>query len=179
MLKRISEDIRTGLALDPAARNGFELILTTPGIHAVWCYRVAHKLWSGKFFTLARLVSNWAKLWSGIEIHPAAKIGRRFVIDHGNGVVIGATAVIGDDVLVYHQVTLGGNQNTREKRHPTIGDRVVLGAGAKIIGNISVGSGSSIGANAVVTKTVPANSTVVGTNQIRSRAPKTDDTYSI
>jgi serine O-acetyltransferase len=179
MLKRISEDIRTGLALDPAARNGFELILTTPGIHAVWCYRLAHKLWSTKLFTLARLVSNWAKLWSGIEIHPAAQIGRRFVIDHGNGVVIGATAVIGDDVLVYHQVTLGGNQNTKSKRHPTIGDRVVLGAGAKIIGNISVGSGSSIGANAVVTKTVPANSTVVGTNQIRSRVPKTDDTYSI
>jgi serine O-acetyltransferase len=179
MFKRISEDIRTGLALDPAARNGFELILTTPGIHAVWCYRVAHALWNAKLFTVARLVSNWAKFWSGIEIHPGAKIGRRFVIDHGNGVVIGETAVIGDDVLVYHQVTLGSNQNTREKRHPTIGDRVVLGAGSKVIGNITVGHGSSVGANAVVTKTVPANSTVVGTNQIRSRIPKTDDTYSI
>jgi serine O-acetyltransferase len=179
MLKRISEDIRTGLTLDPAARNGFELILTTPGIHAVWCYRVAHQLWKGKLYTLARLVSNWAKLWSGIEIHPGAQIGRRFVIDHGNGVVIGETAVIGDDVLVYHQVTLGSNQNTKAKRHPTIGDHVTLGAGAKIIGNISVGSGTSVGANAVVTKTVPANSTVVGTNQIRSRIPKTDDTYSI
>lgn len=179
MFKRISEDIRTGLALDPAARNWFELLLTTTGIHAVWCYRLAHQLWKAKLYTLARLVSNWAKLWSGIEIHPAAKIGRRFVIDHGNGVVIGATAVIGNDVLVYHQVTLGGNQNTKEKRHPTIGDNVVLGAGAKIIGNITVGNGSSVGANAVVTKTVPSNSTVVGTNQIRSRTPKTDDAYSI
>ena len=167
MFRRISEDIRTGLALDPAARSGFELVLTTPGIHAIWTYRVAHQLWKGHFYLLARLVSNWAKFWTGIEIHPGAQIGRRFVIDHGNGVVIGETAVIGDDVMMFHQVTLGSRESVRTKRHPTIGNRVVLGAGAKIIGNITIGDNSYVGANAVVTKSVPEYSTVVGTNQVR------------
>lgn len=167
MFGRISEDIRTGLALDPAARSGFELVLTTPGIHAIWTYRVAHQLWKGHFYLLARLVSNWAKFWTGIEIHPGAQIGRRFVIDHGNGVVIGETAVIGDDVMMFHQVTLGSRESVRTKRHPTIGNRVVLGAGAKIIGNINIGDNSYVGANAVVTKSVPEYSTVVGTNQVR------------
>lgn len=167
MFGRISEDIRTGLALDPAARSGFELVLTTPGIHAIWTYRVAHQLWKGHFYLLARLVSNWAKFWTGIEIHPGAQIGRRFVIDHGNGVVIGETAVIGDDVMMFHQVTLGSREGIRTKRHPTIGNKVVLGAGAKIIGNITIGDNSYVGANAVVTKSVGEYSTVVGTNQVR------------
>jgi len=112
-------------------------------------------------------VSNWAKFWSGIEIHPAAQIGRRFVIDHGNGVVIGETAVIGDDVIMFHQVTLGSREVIKTKRHPTIGNAVTIGAGAKIIGNIKVGDNTYIGANAVVTKSVPEYSTVVGTNQVR------------
>ncbi|MEN9714735.1 MAG: serine O-acetyltransferase [Actinomycetota bacterium] len=167
MIKRIAEDIRNGLALDPAARSGFELLLTTPGIHAIWTYRVAHILWKAHFYLLARMVSNWAKFWTGIEIHPGAQIGRRFVIDHGNGVVIGETAVIGDDVMMFHQVTLGSRENTKAKRHPTIGNKVVLGAGAKVIGNITIGDNSYVGANAVVTKGVPEYSTVVGTNNVR------------
>jgi serine O-acetyltransferase len=167
MFKRIAEDIRNGLAKDPAARSGLELVLTTPGIHAIWTYRVAHKLWNGHFYLLARLVSNWAKLWTGIEIHPGAQIGRRFVIDHGNGIVIGETAVIGDDVMMFHQVTLGSRENIKTKRHPTIGNKVTLGAGAKVIGNITVGDNSYVGANAVVTKSVSEYSTVVGTNNVR------------
>jgi serine O-acetyltransferase len=167
VFRRISEDIRTGLALDPAARSGFELVLTTPGIHAIWTYRVAHQLWKAHFYLVSRLVSNWAKFWTGIEIHPGAQIGRRFVIDHGNGVVIGETAVIGDDVMMFHQVTLGSRESVRTKRHPTIGNKVVLGAGSKVIGNIVIGDNSYVGANAVVTKSVPEYSTVVGTNQVR------------
>ncbi|MEN9989821.1 MAG: serine O-acetyltransferase [Actinomycetota bacterium] len=166
-MSRFSEDIKVGLQRDPAARSAFELLITTPGIHAIWTYRLAHRLWLAKFHILARLVSNWAKFWSGIEIHPGATIGRRFVIDHGNGVVIGETAVIGDDVMVYHQVTLGSRENIRTKRHPTIGNQVVLGAGSKIIGNIVIGDYSYVGANAVVTKSVPQYSTVVGTNSVR------------
>jgi serine O-acetyltransferase len=167
MFKRIAEDIRNGLAKDPAARSGLELVLTTPGIHAIWTYRVAHQLWKGRFYLLARLVSNWAKLWTGIEIHPGAQIGRRFVIDHGNGIVIGETAIIGDDVMMFHQVTLGSRENIKTKRHPTIGNNVTLGAGAKVIGNITVGDNSYVGANAVVTKSVSEYSTVVGTNNVR------------
>jgi serine O-acetyltransferase len=167
MFKRIAEDIRNGLAKDPAARSGLELVLTTPGIHAIWTYRVAHQLWKGRFYLLARLVSNWAKLWTGIEIHPGAQIGRRFVIDHGNGIVIGETAIIGDDVMMFHQVTLGSRENIKTKRHPTIGNKVTLGAGAKVIGNITVGDNSYVGANAVVTKSVSEYSTVVGTNNVR------------
>lgn len=167
MFKRIAEDIRTGLALDPAARSGFELLLTTPGIHAIWTYRIANRLWRARLFLAARMLSNWAKLWTGIEIHPAATIGRRFVIDHGNGIVIGETALIGDDVMMFHQVTLGSRENVKTKRHPTIGNKVVLGAGAKVIGNITIGDNSYVGANAVVTKSVGEYSTVVGTNQVR------------
>ena len=167
MFKRIAEDIRTGLALDPAARSGFELLLTTPGIHAIWTYRIANLLWRARLFLAARMLSNWAKLWTGIEIHPGATIGRRFVIDHGNGIVIGETAVIGDDVMMFHQVTLGSRENVKTKRHPTIGNKVVLGAGAKVIGNITIGDNSYVGANAVVTKSVGEYSTVVGTNQVR------------
>jgi len=166
MFKRIAEDIRNGLDRDPAARSGFELLLTTPGIHAIWTHRIAHKLWNANWLLLARLVSNWAKFWTGIEIHPGAQVGRRFVIDHGNGVVIGETSVIGDDVLIFHQVTLGSRDAVKTKRHPTIGNSVVIGAGAKIIGNIKIGNNSFVGANAVVTKNVPEYSTVVGINKV-------------
>lgn len=164
---RISEDFKAGLERDPATNTAFELFLTSPGLHAIWIYRFAHSLWNAKFQLMARLVSNWAKFWTGIEIHPGAKLGRRVVIDHGMGVVIGATAVVGDDVLIYHQVTLGASQNTTAKRHPTIGNDVVLGAGAKVIGDITVGDNSYVGANAVVTKSVGQYSTVVGTNSVR------------
>jgi len=167
MFRRIAEDIRNGLDRDPAARSAFELLLTTTGIHAIWTYRVANTLWRSRWYLLARLVSNWAKFWTGIEIHPGATIGRRFVIDHGNGVVIGETAVIGDDVLMFHQVTLGSRDSVKTKRHPTIGNSVVIGAGAKIIGNIVIGNNSFVGANAVVTKNVPEYSTVVGINKVR------------
>jgi len=167
MFQRIAEDIRTGLDRDPAARNAFELLVTTPGIHAIWNHRIAHQLWHAKFRLAARVFANWSKFFTGIEIHPGATIGRRFVIDHGNGVVIGETAEIGDDVLIFHQVTLGSRESVRTKRHPTIGNSVVIGAGAKIIGNIKIGDNSLVGANAVVTKNVGEYSTVVGINQIR------------
>lgn len=163
---RFREDIRAGLDRDPATRSALELFLTSPGLWAIWGYRFAHVLWKWRARILSRLVSNFFKLFTGIEIHPGATIGRRFVIDHGVGVVIGETAEVGSDVLVYHQVTLGSNQNITGKRHPTISDDVILGAGAKVIGNIIVGKGASIGANAVVTKPVPAGAIVVGTNRI-------------
>jgi serine O-acetyltransferase len=162
-----SEDFKAGLERDPATNSAFELFLTSPGLHALWIYRFAHKLWNANLHLLARLVSNWAKFWTGIEIHPGAVIGRRVVIDHGAGVVVGATAVIGDDVLMYHQVTLGASQNTTAKRHPTIGNNVVLGAGSKVIGDITIGDNTYVGANAVVTKSVGPYSTVVGTNSVR------------
>jgi serine O-acetyltransferase len=156
------EDIRAGLAKDPATRTGLELFLTSPGLHALWMHHVSHRLWSMRLRIVARMFSNWSRFLTGIEIHPGAVIGRRVVIDHGMGVVIGETAIVGDDVLIYHGVTLGGKEYTTAKRHPTIGNRVLLGAGAKIIGNITVGDGAQIGANAVVTKTVPAGAIIVG-----------------
>ena len=163
----IREDIKAGLERDPATNSALELVLTSPGLHAVWTYRVANRLWNRGFRLLSRLVSNWAKFWTGIEIHPGATIGKRLVIDHGMGVVIGATSVVGDDVMMYHQVTLGANRNTTERRHPTIGNNVTLGAGSKIIGAIQIGENTYVGANAVVTKNVGPFSTVVGTNQVR------------
>lgn len=155
------EDIRAGLAKDPATRTGLELFLTSPGLHALWMHHVSHRLWSMRLRIIARMFSNWSRFLTGIEIHPGAVIGRRVVIDHGMGVVIGETAVVGDDVLMYHGVTLGGKEYTTEKRHPTIGNRVLLGAGAKIIGNITISDDAKIGANAVVTKDVPAGAVVV------------------
>lgn len=155
------EDIRAGLAKDPATRTGLELFLTSPGLHALWMHHVSHRLWSMRMRIIARMFSNWSRFLTGIEIHPGAVIGRRVVIDHGMGVVIGETAVVGDDVLMYHGVTLGGKEYTTEKRHPTIGNRVLLGAGAKIIGNITISDDAKIGANAVVTKDVPAGAVVV------------------
>ena len=160
MLHRITEDIKAALRQDPAARNWLEVFLTYPGLHAVWGYRIAHLLWNLKLKLLARIYSNWIRAVTGIEIHPAAKIGRRFFIDHGMGVVIGATAVVGDDVMIYHGVTLGARTNEAGKRHPTIGNNVVVGAGAKVLGDISIGDSVKINANLVVTKSVPARTVV-------------------
>ena len=160
MIKQILEDIDTAKAKDPAARNRLEIVLTYPGVHAVWGYRIAHFLWRIKLKLLARIYSNWIRTVTGIEIHPAAKIGRRFFIDHGMGVVIGATAVVGDDVMIYHDVTLGARGISSGKRHPTIGNNVVIGAGARVLGDIKVGDGVKISANMVVTKEVPAKTMV-------------------
>ena len=160
MLRRINEDIKAVLRQDPAARNSLEVVLTYPGLHAVWGYRIAHFLWQVKLKLAARIYSNWIRAVTGIEIHPAAKIGRRFFIDHGMGVVIGATAIVGDDVMIYHDVTLGARTGGSGKRHPTIGNNVVIGAGARVIGDISVGNGVKIAANMVVTKSVPASTNV-------------------
>jgi len=160
LFKSIKEDIDTALRLDPSARNHLEVLLTYPGIHAVWGYRIAHFLWRVKLKLLARIYSNWIRAATGIEIHPGAQIGRRFFIDHGMGVVIGATAIVGDDVMIYHDVTLGARTGGSGKRHPTIGNNVVIGAGARVLGDISVGNGVKIAANMVVTKSVPASTNV-------------------
>jgi serine O-acetyltransferase len=158
----IKEDINMVFERDPAARNVLEIILCYPGLHAIWMHRIAHFLWKKNLKTLARFISHINRFITGIEIHPGAKIGRRFFIDHGMGVVIGETAEIGDDVIIYHQVTLGGVSTKKGKRHPTIGNNVVIGAGAKILGPIKIGNNVKIGANSVVIKDVPDNSTVVG-----------------
>ncbi|TCK05380.1 serine O-acetyltransferase [Phorcysia thermohydrogeniphila] len=162
MFKRLKEDIETVFERDPAARSVIEVILCYPGLHAIWLHRIAHWLWNHNFKLLARLISHFSRWFTGIEIHPGAKIGRRFFIDHGMGVVIGETAEIGDDVTIYHQVTLGGTSTKKGKRHPTIGNNVVIGAGAKILGPVKIGDNCKIGANSVVIKDVPPNSTVVG-----------------
>ena len=156
MLKRIIEDLDTALRKDPSARNRLEVALTFPGIHAVWGYRIAHFLWRSRLKLLARIYANWVRTVTGIEIHPAAKIGRRFFIDHGMGVVIGETAVIGDDVMIYHDVTLGSTKYMKGKRHPTIEKGVVIGAGARVLGPITIGEGARISANSLVTRDVAA-----------------------
>ena len=161
MFSRFREDVQTIFAKDPAARNVGE-VLTYAGLWAVVNHRGAHWLWKRGATTPARILSQWSRLTTGIEIHPGATIGRRFFIDHGMGVVIGETAVVGDDVLMYHGVTLGGVSLERKKRHPTIGDGVLIGMGAKILGDIHVGAGARIGANAVVTRDIPAGATAVG-----------------
>lgn len=158
---RLREDIQTVFNKDPAARSVLE-VLTYPGLHALWIHYVAHALWKRRLKLAARLVSQIARFLTGIEIHPGATIGRRFFIDHGMGVVIGETSVIGDDVLLYHQVTLGGTSLDRIKRHPTLGNGVLIGMGAKILGPITIGDFCQVGANAVVNKDIPANCTVVG-----------------
>ena len=162
MFGRLREDIGCVFERDPAARNAFEILTTYPGLHAVMIHRLAHRLWCAGFKWLARLLSNVARLFTGIEIHPGAVIGRRFFIDHGMGVVIGETAVIGDDCTLYHGVTLGGTTWQKGKRHPTLGRDVVVGAGAKVLGPIEIGDGARIGSNAVVVKSVPPRSTAVG-----------------
>lgn len=155
-------DIRSAQKRDPAARNFFEVFFLYPGIHALMIYRIAHFLYKLHLFFTSRLLSQYVRFITGIEIHPGAKIGRNFFVDHGMGVVIGETAVIGDNVLLYQGVTLGGAGLEKGKRHPTVGNNVVIGAGAKVLGSITIGDNSYIGANAVVIKDVPANSTVVG-----------------
>lgn len=163
-LRALREDIAAVRFRDPAARNALEVVLAYSGMHAVWAYRVAHKWWQAPGLKLpARLLSQLARSLTGVEIHPGAVLGRRVVIDHGMGTVIGETAVVGDDVLIYHGVTLGGNRRGKNnKRHPTVGSDVVIGAGAKLIGDITVGSHSQIGVNAVVTKDFPDHSVLVG-----------------
>jgi serine O-acetyltransferase len=162
MFERVKEDIRVVFERDPAARNIFEVIISYPGLHAIWLHRIAHFLWDKGAKTLARIISHINRFLTGIEIHPGAKIGRRFFIDHGMGVVIGETAEIGDDVLMYQGVVLGGTSLKKEKRHPTIGNNVVIGAGAILLGPIKVGDGAKIGAGSVVIKDVPEGTTVVG-----------------
>ena len=156
MFKTIIEDIDTARAKDPAARNRLEVALAYPGVHALWGHRISHFLWKINLKLLARVHSNLVRSATGIEIHPAAKIGRRFFIDHGMGVVIGATTVIGDDVMIYHDVTLGSTKYMKGKRHPAIENGVVVGAGARVLGPITIGEGARISANSVVTKDVAA-----------------------
>ncbi len=158
----IREDVRNAFREDPAARTTIEVIFCYPGLHAIWLHRVAHWIWKKDFRTLARMISHFGRFFTGIEIHPGAKIGRRFFIDHGMGVVIGETTQIGNDVLVYQGVVLGGVSGKKTKRHPTIGDKVVIGAGATLLGPIKVGAAARIGAGSVVIEDVPEKATVVG-----------------
>ena len=162
MFAGLKEDLKVVFERDPAVRSVFEIVFCYPGFHAMIFYRMAHALWTGKFFFLGRFVSHIGRFMTGIEIHPGAQIGRGFFIDHGMGVVIGETAEIGDNCTLYHGVTLGGTSWAKEKRHPTLGDNVVVGSGAKILGPFMVGDGSKIGSNSVVVKEVPEDATVVG-----------------
>lgn len=162
MLKKIKSDIKAVFDNDPAARSVFEVIFTYSGLHAIWAHRIAHWFYRNRWFTTARIISQISRFFTGIEIHPGAKIGKRLFIDHGMGVVIGETCEIGDDVVLYQGVTLGGTGKEKGKRHPTIGNNVVVASGAKVLGSFRVGDNSMIGANAVVLREVPANSTVVG-----------------
>ncbi len=172
----IREDIQSVYNRDPAARSTLELLLAYPGLHAVWAHRTEHWLWEHGLKLLARWLSHVTRFLTGIEIHPGAKIGYGFFIDHGMGVVIGETSEIGNNVTLYHGVTLGGTSLEKGKRHPTIEDEVVIGAGAKVLGNIIVGSHSRIGANAVVVKSIPPNSVVVGVpGQVVMRSHPTSD----
>jgi serine O-acetyltransferase len=162
MFNLIREDIQSVLDRDPAARNTLEVLLCYPGLHAIWAHRLSHRFWKGRFKLFARWISQIMRGITGIEIHPGATIGRNVFIDHGMGVVIGETAEVGDHVTIYHGVTLGGTSLHKTKRHPTVEDHVVIGAGAKVLGAIVIGANSRIGANAVVVKSTPPNSVVVG-----------------
>ncbi|RDH92187.1 MAG: serine O-acetyltransferase [endosymbiont of Seepiophila jonesi] len=172
---RWREDIQSVFERDPAARTTFEIITTYPGVHAILFHRASHGLWNLGLKWLARMLSNIARFLTGIEIHPGARIGRRFFIDHGMGVVIGETAIIGDDCTLYHGVTLGGTSWQKGKRHPTLANNVVVGAGAKVLGPIEIGEGARIGSNAVVVKDVPAGATAVGVPGRLIRPEKTGD----
>ena len=162
MFNALREDIRSIFDRDPAARTSWEVLTCYPGLHAIILHRLAHGLWVRGFYWFGRFISHCARFLTGIEIHPGATIGRRFFIDHGMGVVIGETAVIGDDVTLYHGVTLGGTSWNKGKRHPTLADGVVVGAGAQILGPITIGEGAKVGSNAVVVKDVPEGATAVG-----------------
>ena len=174
-LRLLKEDLDNAREHDPAARGDVENALVYSGLHAIWAHRAAHALWrkGGAAKGLARILAQFTRFLTGIEIHPGATIGRRFFIDHGMGVVIGETAEIGEDVMIYHGVTLGGRSLEKVKRHPTVGDRVVIGAGAKILGPVEIGADSAVGANAVVVKDVPEDSIVTGIpGKVRPRTPE-------
>lgn len=162
MWERLKEDVRTIKERDPAAKNAVEVFFCYPGLHAIWFHRIAHTLYRRKWFTTARLISHFSRWFTGIEIHPGAKIGRRLFIDHGMGVVIGETTEIGDDCLIYKGVVLGGTTLERKKRHPTLGNRVIIGSNSTVLGAIHIGDGARIGSGSVVVKPVPAGATVVG-----------------
>lgn len=176
MFERLREEINCVFERDPAARNVFEVVTTYPGFHAILWHRLSHRLWNLGAKWPARAVSTLSRWLTGIEIHPGARIGRRFFIDHGMGVVIGETAQIGNDCTLYHGVTLGGTSWEKGKRHPTLGNNVVVGAGAKVLGPIDVGSGARIGSNSVVVKNVPENATVVGVpgHVVQSKEQRTE-----
>ncbi|WP_297211910.1 serine O-acetyltransferase EpsC [uncultured Flavonifractor sp.] len=180
-MTRLGETLRAYQARDPAARSRLEIFLLYPGVHAILYHRVAHFLYRHRVFFLARLVSQWSRCWTGIEIHPGAKIGRRLVIDHGMGIVIGETAEIGDDCLLYHGVTLGGTGKDQGKRHPTLGNNVMVSAGAKVLGPFTVGDNSRIAANAVVLREVPPDATAVGVpaRVVRIAGEKVDYTSQV
>jgi len=160
--RSVREDIASVFESDPAARSYFEVIFCYPGLHAVWAHHFSHWLWLLRMRFLARFVSQVARFFTGIEIHPGAEIGRRLFIDHGLGVVIGETAIVGDDVTLYQGVTLGGTGKEKGKRHPTLGNNISIGSGAKLLGNITIGDNCRVGAGSVVLRSVPANSTIVG-----------------
>ncbi|QQE74650.1 serine O-acetyltransferase [Brevibacillus composti] len=162
MLSQMREDIQVVFERDPAARSTFEVVLTYSGLHAIWGHRISHKLWKAGWFTLARVVSQVTRFFTGIEIHPGATIGKGLFIDHGMGVVIGETCEIGDNVTIYQGVTLGGTGKEKGKRHPTVGNNVIIASGAKVLGSFKIGDNSKIGAGSVVLQEVPPNSTVVG-----------------
>ena len=176
--RRLREDLAAARDHDPAARGNVEIAIVYSGLHAVWIHRLSHRIWNssgGVGRTVARALSQFARFLTGIEIHPGATIGRRFFIDHGLGVVIGETTEIGDDCMLYHGVTLGGVSLKQTKRHPTLGDRVTVGAGAKILGPVEIGADSSVGANAVVVKSAPADSIVVGIPGVAKPARSTKE----
>jgi len=162
VFESMKRDVRTVLDRDPAARSALEVVLCYPGVHAIWLHRIAHRLWGAGLTTPARLVAHVSRFLTGVEIHPAARLGPGLFIDHGMGIVIGETAEVGENVSLLQGVTLGGTSVRREKRHPTLGDNVVVGAGAKILGSFTIGAGSRIGAGSVVVREVPENSVVVG-----------------
>jgi serine O-acetyltransferase len=162
MWDRLKEDIRTIKERDPAAKNNVEILLCYPGLHAIWLHRIAHLLYQRRWYTTARLLSHFNRWFTGIEIHPGAKTGRRLFIDHGMGVVIGETTEIGDDCLIYKGVVMGGTTLEKKKRHPTLGSRVIVGSNSTILGAITIGDGARIGSGSVVVKSVPPGATVVG-----------------
>ncbi len=177
---RFRDDVRAAKERDPAVRSTAEVVLAYPGLHALWLHRMAHRMWRKPGLRLAaRVFSHLNRALTGIEIHPAAQLGKRVFIDHGMGVVIGETAEVGDDVLLYHAVTLGGRSMSRGKRHPTVGNGVVLGTGARVLGPVTIGDGAQIGANAVVVKDVPAHTVVVGVpGRVRERPAEKYDEYA-
>ncbi len=181
LFKLWAEDVSCVFQRDPAARSRFEVLTTYPGVHAILFHRLAHKLWHGGWRYLARLLAFFSRMLTNIDIHPGATIGRRFFIDHGIGVVVGETAIIGDDVTLYHGVTLGGTSWNKGRRHPTLGNNVLVGAGAKVLGAITLGDNTRVGANSVVVKDVPANSTVIGIpgRIVRTRDKSPQNPYGI